>query len=377
MTEQTRTDQTNRTISVDRLREMLEAGEPVTVVDVRPLDEREEWAIPGSIHADAHDELWEGQPGALADLALPKDRTVVTVCGAGRTSLLAAEQLEKMGYSAYSLDGGMKSWSVAWNTATVDIPGSEATVLQVRRTGKGCLSYIVANGGRAAVIDASLPAQVYLELAERRGWRIESVIDTHIHADHLSRARDLAERTGARLYLPEQKRASYSFTPLRSGEVVDVGSSKIETISTPGHTPESATYRLDDRAIFTGDTLFLTSVGRPDLEATREEARQRATALYGTLQKLVALDPSTLVLPGHTAEPIEFDGRPLAGSIGEIRERVELLSLSEEEFVERVTRGMPKTPENHGRIIELNETGSELTDSLTELEEGANRCAVN
>ena len=84
------------------------------------------------------------------------DAPVVTICGAGKVSLTAMEQLRARGYDARSLTGGMKAWSLAWNSAEVPVPGSAATVIQVRRTGKGCLSYLIGNDGQAVVIDAAL-----------------------------------------------------------------------------------------------------------------------------------------------------------------------------------------------------------------------------
>jgi glyoxylase-like metal-dependent hydrolase (beta-lactamase superfamily II) len=159
------------------------------------------------------------------------------------------------------------------------------------------------------VIDAALEPEVYLWLAEGRGWRITRVLDTHVHADHLSRSRRLAELVGATLHMPEGAPVSYPFCDLADGNVLEVGSAKLEVIRTPGHTPESTSYLLDRRVLFTGDTLFLSTVGRPDLDATPEVARHRARELYRSLRRLFALDPETLVLPGHTGEPVAFEFR--------------------------------------------------------------------
>jgi rhodanese-related sulfurtransferase len=119
------------------LRDMLELGERVTVVDVRKGEDRAEWAIPGSVHLDAYDALNAGDERAMQGLDLPEGAPVVTVCGRGRSSALAAEQLRRLGYQALSLEGGMKAWSLAWNTAEVPLPGASAEVVQMRRTGKG------------------------------------------------------------------------------------------------------------------------------------------------------------------------------------------------------------------------------------------------
>src|SRR5262249_59764165 len=121
---------------------------------------------------------------------------------AGRVSHTAAAVLANRGFDARSLAGGMKAWSLAWNAADVRLADSSVRVVQVRRTGKGCLSYMVASKGEAAVIDPSVTPDVYLESAQRHRWSIRYVLDTHIHADHLSRARQVAERTGALLLLP-------------------------------------------------------------------------------------------------------------------------------------------------------------------------------
>src|SRR3989475_7833017 len=124
------------TISTEGLRELLEQGAPVTVLDVRPAAERAEWSIPGSVHADAYDALRRGDPTVLADLHPTNGGRVVTVCAAGRTSMLAAERLRARGLDAVSLEGGMRAWSLAWNSADVRCPGSRARIVQLRRTGK-------------------------------------------------------------------------------------------------------------------------------------------------------------------------------------------------------------------------------------------------
>jgi glyoxylase-like metal-dependent hydrolase (beta-lactamase superfamily II)/rhodanese-related sulfurtransferase len=358
------------TVDVRTLREWLEHGEPVTVLDVRTGEERAEWAIPGSVHADAYD------PDALRGVELPENGPVVTVCGTGKTSMVAAEQLRSRGVEAVSLEGGMKSWSLAWNTAEVPIEGSEAGVIQVRRTGKGCLSYLIGSAGEAAVIDASLEPEVYVRLAEERNWKISHVLDTHVHADHLSRSRRLAELAGATLHMPAGSPVSYAFSALEDGDVLEVGAARIEALGTPGHTPESTSYLLDGRALFTGDTLFLESVGRPDLGAARQEAERKARALHGSLRRLLGLDSRTLVLPGHASEPIQFDGEPISAPLEEVRENAPLLRGEEEGFVEKVAGRVPPTPENYERIVELNRTGELPEDDPTEIEAGANRCAA-
>jgi glyoxylase-like metal-dependent hydrolase (beta-lactamase superfamily II)/rhodanese-related sulfurtransferase len=367
---------TRTSMDVESLREMLERGEPVTVLDVRPEDQRAEWRIPGSVHCDAYEALRVKDPSAMEGVNLPGRLPVVTVCGAGKTSAIAAEQLRDRGLQAVSLEGGMKAWSLAWNTAEVPVEGSRARVVQVRRTGKGCLSYIVESESEAVVIDAALEPEVYLEIVDDRAWKIMGVLETHIHADHLSRSRRLAQQSEAPLYLPEQDRVSFAFSPVRNEDVLEVGAAKLKALSTPGHTPESTSYLLDDRALFTGDTLFVDGVGRPDLEASPKEKRRRAQALYNSLRHLLDLPPETPILPGHTSEPVPFDEEPISGTIAQVREGVHALGACEDDFAERILEHLPPAPSNHHRIVKLNEAGGLPEEELTELEAGANRCAV-
>jgi len=300
----------------------------------------------------------------------------VTVCNAGRVSLLAADVLERRGFDVRSLDGGMQAWSLAWNLADVPAGNDDAAVVQVRRTGKGCLSYVVASGGEAAVVDPSVEVDVYVAVARSRGWTIRQVIDTHVHADHLSRARALADRTNATVRLPANRRATGAFTPIADGERLRVGRAALTAIATPGHTDESMSFVLDGRAVFTGDTLFVDGVGRPDLHAAPNEARARAQALFSSLTRLRSLPADLLVLPAHTSAPVPFDGRLVAARLCDIGPWLASWLESEAGFVARVTSQLPPAPPNFAHIVELNERGELPDRDPVELEAGANRCAV-
>jgi glyoxylase-like metal-dependent hydrolase (beta-lactamase superfamily II) len=309
----------------------------------------------------------------LADSNLPPG-PVVTVCAVGRTAAIATHLLRANGVEALTLDGGMRLWSLAWNTAQTTIPGCQ--VVQVRRTGKGCLSYIVESESEAVVIDASVDPDVYVRLIRERGWRLVAVADTHIHADHLSRSRRLSHLEGAALLLPTQDRAQYPFRPVADGDRIVFGSTALVAMRTPGHTDESTTYLLDDTAAFTGDTLFLNSVGRPDLEGgTQKELASRARLLHMSVRHLLELPEATQVFPGHFSEAIPFDGRMLGTTVRTIRDTVALAQLEEAAFVKAVLRRIPPSPPNHSRIVEFNERG-ELPGDPSELEAGANRCAI-
>jgi glyoxylase-like metal-dependent hydrolase (beta-lactamase superfamily II) len=361
-------------VDVSTLREWLEHNRPVTILDVRSDEDRAQWSIPGSVHVNAYEALKAGEPSVLSEIELPSDRPVVTVCNLGRVSARAAEVLAGRGIAALSLAGGMKAWSLAWNTAEMLLPKAE--IVQVRRTGKGCLSYVVFSGSEALVIDASLPPELYLELAAAKGSTIRYVLDTHIHADHLSRSRLLAERSGARLTLPRQNRVAFPYTPIDAESELVVGEAFVRAIPTPGHTMESTSYFVNSQALFTGDTLFLSGVGRPDLHTNAAESAARASLLYCSLKHLLALGPEVVILPGHTSEPVPFDRKVLAARLGDVAARLHPWLSSEETFTQRLLANLPDTPPNYLRIVELNEEGELSEGDVTDLEAGANRCAV-
>lgn len=362
-------------ISADTLRYWLESGTEVSILDIRSIQERKEWFIPGSISFAAYDKLKAHNPDALKGLHLDKTIPVVTVCGGGKTSLIAAEQLNGKGFKAYSLQGGMRNWSLAWNTAKISFPGFEIT--QVRRTGKGCLSYIVASNHEAIVIDASLPIEVYQEILANNNLTLKHVIETHIHADHLSRAKQLAESRNVSIHLPLPNKISFHFEPVNDDTIFKLGNINIKSIHTPGHTLESTCYLIDDKILLTGDTLFINGVGRPDLKSSNEETIRKSKMLYQSLQKILELDESIKVMPAHSSKPVDFDNTAIQTTIGKVKQTITMLKLSEEEFVNTILQRIPPTPSNYLLIAEKNNIGDFNDINPVELEAGANRCAIS
>lgn len=163
---------------------------------------------------------------------------------------------------------------------------------------------------------------------------------------------------------------------MQDGHEIRLGHVVLRALQTPGHTLESMSYLVDHRWLLTGDTLFLAGVGRPDLEASVEQARVRALLLHGSLRKLLALDPALLVMPAHTGQPIAFDHRLVTASLAAVSKAVEVPE-SPEAFADRVLSRIPATPPNHHAIVDLNEAGELPAGDPTDLEAGANRCAVS
>lgn len=356
------------TISAKDLKKQLDAGRPVHLLDVRSPEEHKEWALPNSRNIP----LPEIQAGRRPDV--PRDATLITFCLHGPRSSKARELLAADGYNVRHLEGGMVAWNSIFDVAPLEAAG--ARVLQMRRVGKGCMSYLVADAGEALVIDATLDIEAYLEEAERLGARIVRVLDTHAHADHASGSRRLAEATGAKYLAPEEVGADVADEILREGDTVRAGGATLRVLATPGHTPGSLTYLLGDAA-FTGDTLFVESVGRPDLG---QDPRPNAMVLWKTLhERILALPAGTRILPGHFGEGVDMAPRePIVADLGALRENLPALRMGEKEFADWVAKNALPKPGNFETIKRYNTGQVKLDlDELRDLEAGPNRCAIS
>jgi glyoxylase-like metal-dependent hydrolase (beta-lactamase superfamily II)/rhodanese-related sulfurtransferase len=244
----------------------------------------------------------------------------------------------------------------------------------------GCLahaSYLIGSGGVAAVVDPQRDVQIYLDAASRLGLRIAHIIETHLHADFVSGHRELAERTGATIYLGAGSGATFPHRAVSDGDTIEFGQCRIDFIQTPGHTLESVTAVVTDHeqgsqpvAAFTGDTLFIGDVGRPDLCDTKTPA-ELAALLYDTLHsKVLALPDQVLVYPAHGAGSL--CGRNISAernsTIG--RERATnyaLQPMDRGRFVEMMTQDLPARPEYFQRDADLNRRGVPALEQLPPL----------
>jgi glyoxylase-like metal-dependent hydrolase (beta-lactamase superfamily II) len=234
--------------------------------------------------------------------------------------------------------------------------------------GTGCASYFFGcpSTGSFGVVDPH-PDHIddYAEAAERAGGEIGQVFDTHVHADHRSAARELAERTGAALRLPEGSPVDYEFEPLRDGERVELGRTKVDVISTPGHVWQHACLLVTDTAraddpwlVFTGDTLFVGSVGRPDLHGSeRELARELHSSLA---ERLMSLPDWIEVYPGHvggSACGAGISSNPFS-TIGFERRNNELATETDvDAFIDRLLADQQPAPPEFAAIYESNRSG--------------------
>jgi hydroxyacylglutathione hydrolase len=244
----------------------------------------------------------------------------------------------------------------------------------------GCLahaSYMIGSGGEAAVIDPQRDVEIYLKTAEENGLKIRHIFETHLHADFVSGHKELAARTGAKIYIGEKAGATFSHVDVRDGSDVSFGSCRISVLETPGHTPESICLLITDAekrptpwAVMTGDTLFIGDVGRPDLAKTFTP-HQLAAMLYDSLHnKLMPLADDVLVYPAHGAGSL--CGRNMraerSSTIGTERLTNYALQIrTREEFVQQLTTNLPTRPEYFAKDAEINRGGAVALDDLPTL----------
>ncbi|MBZ5681672.1 MAG: MBL fold metallo-hydrolase [Acidobacteriia bacterium] len=241
----------------------------------------------------------------------------------------------------------------------------------------GCLahaSYMMASESEAVVVDPQRDVEMYIKAAEEHGATIRHVFETHLHADFVSGHRELAARTGARIYIGAEAGATFPHVPVRDGFELKVGKLSLRVLETPGHTPESICLVITDLekssspwAVLTGDTLFLGDVGRPDLSKTFTPS-QLAGMLYDSLHdKVLKLADDVLVYPAHGAGSL--CGRNMraerSSTIG--TERLTNYALqfkSKEEFVAELTSHLPERPEYFLQDAEINRTGAAALSDL-------------
>jgi hydroxyacylglutathione hydrolase len=226
----------------------------------------------------------------------------------------------------------------------------------------GCAAYLFGCGGlgRCAVVDPrEEDVEAYVAFAESKGMRITYVIDTHVHADHRSGGPALAARTGAAYCLHESADVALPFVPLRDGQELELGNTRVKVLHTPGHTPESVCLVVTDLRrgaepwfVLTGDTLFVGAVGRPDLPG---RARENAAQLHDAIHdKLLTLPDDLEVYPGHFSGSLcgaGMSGKP-SSTIAFERRWNPLLGKSREEFVEALADVPPKPAEMEQILLE-------------------------
>jgi glyoxylase-like metal-dependent hydrolase (beta-lactamase superfamily II)/rhodanese-related sulfurtransferase len=377
------------TIGIGRLLERADAGEPLVLLDVRNDDDFERWKLEGrrpleTVHVPYFDFI-EDEDRAISKL--PRGREIVVVCASGDSSAMVSELLNEKGLRAKNLEGGMADYGAYLDPVAVPLaPGDQDRfrIWQLNRRGKGCLSYVVSAGGEAVVVDPSRDVARYEAFLDEIGARLVQVLDTHVHADHVSGGPELGRKRGAPYFVAAgaEFELRKEVTPIGDGAEIRLGGEggvrvEVQAVKTPGHTPGSTSYFVAGKYLFSGDTIFIKSVGRPDLGG---QVVPWGKALFHTLRERIAsLPDDTVVLPAHYADVSEIgaDG-VVSGRLGDLRQSVpELRIETEEEFVEAMRREVSEPPSVYADIIRVNLGILEAApEKVGEWELGKNECAA-
>ena len=323
---------------------------------------------------------------------IPKDKEIVTICPLGNRSGMTTFLLIRLGYNVKTLQEGLKAWSSTFEYAAKEFSVDskqkveKLKVVQVRRIGKGCMSYVIGiyndkkeEGEQlekeTVIIDPVFPTDEYLRIANVEfSSPITKVFDTHLHADHVSAARDLAKKVNAELYLSsyedysfikeekkykekEEEQGHQQCSLLQEGDIYNVGSKEkeitLKVIHTPGHTEGGLSFLVGNKLLFTGDTLFVDNIGRPDL---RDKAEEFSEMLYNTLHnKIFSLSnkEQILVFPAHIDKNIREE-EIVTAALADIEKESKYLNLNKDEFVKKITSMVMPTPPQYKEIIDMN-----------------------
>jgi glyoxylase-like metal-dependent hydrolase (beta-lactamase superfamily II) len=373
-------------IEVGALLARLDRGDDLLVLDVRNDDDFERWRLEArrpvpTLHLPYFEFIEDPQAAAVR---VPRGGAIAVLCAYGGSSEYVVEALREAGIPARNVAGGMVAYGDLLEALRVPTPGTDSEIWQINRRGKGCLSYVLVCRGEAVVVDPARQVDWYSAFVRARDARLARVLDTHVHADHVSGGPALAAAHGAPYFVSAGPGApvNHAVTALADGERLRLGGDggvtlEVKLIESPGHTPGSTCYLVGERWLLTGDTLFVGGVGRPDLGG---QVDPWGRALFRTLRaRLAALGDDVVVLPAHWAGAHEMgpDG-VVAARLGDLRRRLPELALPDEDaFVAAVKAGMSEPPEAYARMVGVN-LGLEAAepDKLAEWELGKNQCAA-
>ena len=375
-------------VSPEALKDRIDAGEDVTLLDTRMQSDYEEWHIDDdnvtTINLPYFHFLEDDIDADVLE-QVPEDRQLTVLCAKGGASEFVAGALKARGYDVNHLEDGMNGWAEIYERVEVTDYDGAGTLYQYQRPSSGCLGYLLVDGGEAAVVDPLRAfTDRYLEDADALDAELTYAFDTHIHADHISGVRNL-DAEGVEGVIPAaavDRGVTYAdeLTTAEDGDTFSVGEATVETVATPGHTTGMTSYLLDESLLATGDGLFVESVARPDLEEGDEGAPDAARMLYESLQdRVLTLPDDTLVGGAHFSDAAETaeDGTYTA-PIGDLVEEMDALTMDEEAFVELILSDMPPRPANYEEIIATNLGQNAVDDEEAfTLELGPNNCAAS
>lgn len=371
------------TISAAELHEEIARGHIPEILDLRNTDEFEAQKIEGRRPvATRHAAVYEVLEDPERFAAETTDDAVV-ICGQGNGSALVVEEFSGFGKQTRSLAGGMDAWAQLLVPVPIEGVPEPVRAWQLQRPAKGCLSYVIGVPGESCiVVDAARHHAPYLELAEQHQMKVTHVIDTHVHADHVSGGPALAASLGVEYHLPPEDSPDEIPFPnraLEDGEELPLGADTVVralTMHLPGHTPGTTALLVGERLLLVGDTIFVRGLGRPDLTGQAEDL---ARSLFRSVHdRLEPLDSRTVIAPAHWSSPEEFNGSgAVTTTLAQVFEATLLNERAIERFVQEIVATLPDAPAVYDTIRLVN--AGQLTpseDELDVLDVGRNQCAA-
>jgi len=366
---------------------VTQPGHDFTLLDVRNNEEFGRFKVEG-LHLSKilnvpYIEFIEKEEESVDRFQVPKVESIRIVCAKEGSAKYVGEILLKNGWRDVKiLEEGIKSWG---NLLTPKLVTSQNgyTLYQFIRPGKASCSYGLIYKDEMVVFDPSRNAQYYQDFAKKHGARIIKTFETHLQADYISGSKRIQSDTGAQIvgHQNDFKDAVFEYRGVNDQDIFRFTNEgpEIKAIHTPGHTPGSTSYLIDNKYLVTGDTVFILSIGRPDLGGKAEEWSK---LLYKTLRTKVAdMDDDLFILPGHYLDWSEANPDSVfADTMGNIRAKnANIYGIAEEdEFVRFIEDNMRKQPDVYGEIRKVNAGMLEVDDEEQEVMDlGKNECAAS
>lgn len=363
----------------------LTKKEDIVILDVRNPKDFSRFHIespyPFELHNVSYYDFMEAEEESVA--RVPSGRSVRIICAKEGSAKYVAEILDKHGFTDVGyLSGGFKSWG---NMLVPKLAAEENDyrLYQFIRPGKASCSYGLLYNNEMMLFDPSRNTEFYLDFAAEKGCSISKIFETHLQADYISGSRMIAEKTGAVFYGNPGDFADSKnpYTALVDGETHRFSSGdnspEVKVLFTPGHTPGSTSYIINDKYMISGDTVFISSVGRPDLGG---QAETWAVMLYKTLGMIKELDRNIAILPGHYMSWEEADDELVfISALGDAVERNKAIYsiANETDFIQFIKENMRPQPEEYAVIRLLNANKEQVdSDREEELDIGKNECAA-
>lgn len=313
---------------------------------------------------------------------IPKGKPVRVVCASEGSAKFVAEIFENHGFDDVGyLEGGIKSWGNLLVPVLLN-PGEHYELYQFIRPGKASCSYGVVSEGEMMVFDPSRNISFYQEFAKEKGYTLIRTCETHLQADYIAGSRSLMEATGIEIVANSDDftGANFSYTPLVDNQQLTFSTAgpEVKVLFTPGHTPGSTSYLIDNRYLMTGDTIFIKSVGRPDLGG---QVDAWSDILFSTLQTIKKMNHDIEILPGHYIDWSEAnENLTFTTSLGEAIEYNKAIYNidNEADFLNFIKSNMREQPKEYATIRKINANLEQVDDDKAdELDLGKNECAAS